>query len=562
MSDLRAIVAAGLVGVVGGVAFGDAEPALQDGALVFDQDAAIGKGLSDSERAWLKSNPLTAKIDGRSLQTVPTADLYCPPEYAAAEGIVFSYRGPSGWLQIVREMVVEVTTTGDAKAWVAVSSSGVENSARTLLQNAGADMSRVEFVRTFTDTIWMRDYGPRFVFEGGVRVIVDHTYNRPRPNDNNFPTVFGNDEDHHRYLLPLIHGGGNYHLFGTEVGYATDLIQDENPTKSPQEIIDLWREYQGIETELTDALPAFIDATQHIDMWMIPVSDDTVIVSDWPLAGDSGSIQDQICDAFAAQMIAEGKNVLRTPARTRFGTHYTYTNAVICNDLVLVPTFSGVGAAGFNSDALAVWQAAAPDKTIVQIECQALVTAAGVMHCIVKHVPAAANGSDPVAYLQTQRDGDVLLGGSNVSTSWISDDAEGVVGSRVEFSLDGGASWNEIGAGLDGDDDLTWSVPNVSTVSALLRVRSTDTDGNTAIAQSPKLMTIAAVNPSCPADVTGPVAEGLGDSKVDIEDLLYVLREFGATGSVVYTRGDITGDGGTDIEDLLAVLREFGTACR
>ena len=40
-----------------------------------------------------------------------------------------------------------------------------------------------------------------------------------------------------------------------------------------------------------------------------------------------------------------------------------------------------------------VWQQALPTHTIIQIESQAIVTAAGVLHCICMHVPAYDFGS-------------------------------------------------------------------------------------------------------------------------------------------------------------------------
>ena len=40
------------------------------------------------------------------------------------------------------------------------------------------------------------------------------------------------------------------------------------------------------------------------------------------------------------------------------------------------------------------WQTAmGPDYTIIQIQAQAIVTAAGVLHCICMHVPAFDKGS-------------------------------------------------------------------------------------------------------------------------------------------------------------------------
>lgn len=36
-----------------------------------------------------------------------------------------------------------------------------------------------------SDSYWTRDYGPFWVYTDGGLAISDHTYNRPRPNDNN-----------------------------------------------------------------------------------------------------------------------------------------------------------------------------------------------------------------------------------------------------------------------------------------------------------------------------------------------------------------------------------------
>jgi hypothetical protein len=92
----------------------------------------------------------------------------------------------------------------------------------------------------------------------------------------------------------------------------------------------------------------------------------------------------------AATMEALGYTVYRTPgwnsgANGYNGTHYTYTNAVFINDMVLIPWFNGY--ASENAAALATFQAACPDKTIIQIDCSNIITYAGAIHCVVMHVP-------------------------------------------------------------------------------------------------------------------------------------------------------------------------------
>ena len=77
--------------------------------------------------------------------------------------------------------------------------------------------------------------------------------------------------------------------------------------------------------------------------------------------------------------------MLRTPGWSSGGTHYTYTNAVIFNDIVFLPEFSGY--ATENAEALGVFQAAFPGKTVIPVDCTTIITYAGAIHCIVMHVP-------------------------------------------------------------------------------------------------------------------------------------------------------------------------------
>src|SRR5690606_11297649 len=179
--------------------------------------------------------------------------------------------------------------------------------------------------------------------------IGDHTYNRPRPLDNAQPSHFKDVLNHAYYEIPLVHGGGNYHLDDTGDGYATRLINNENPGLNETSIRNLWMAYQNLYTRFHNPFPTSVDATQHIDMWMIPIADDAVIISEWPTA--PSSTQATICNLAAADFASRGYTVHRVPARTVSGTHYTYTNSVIVNNLVLIPSYTNSFVSGYNATA-------------------------------------------------------------------------------------------------------------------------------------------------------------------------------------------------------------------
>jgi len=514
---MRVRAIAGVSALMVGGAFGqtiDGGPA----APVYPEGEAVPRAMTEAERAWVARNPLVAAPRGGA---APTGEVRCVAEYEPMEGIMMAYDGSSGWLLILRQMAAQITTVGGANVYVMCDTGSEATSTFNAMVNAGADSSRVfTYVKT-TDTIWIRDYGPRYVYEGGVRTIIDHTYNRPRPNDNAVPNFWSTTRGEAQYDIPLVHGGGNYHLDALGESSCTRLIANENPGLTEAQIIQLWRDYQNLETTLHNPFPTSVDATQHIDMWMQIAADNIVFISDWPV--QQGSTQDQICEAAATLFAQRGYTVVRIPAVLSGGTHYTFTNVVMCNDLILVPEYDNI-AATYSTQAVNAWRDAFPDKTVVQIDCDSIVTAAGVMHCIVMHVPQNSGGVDPVVWQTSMNDGPTLDPGDPVFSEWRSDDDEkDIVSVDVLLSTNGGASF-DVTLREDAPDvgSAGWLVPDVFTTNGVIRVVVTDADGNTGYDDTDLPITINGTDPSCnPADVATPFGQ------LDFTDITTFLTAFG-----------------------------------
>lgn len=517
----------------------------------FPEGAEIPRYLTPAERAYLIDHPL---IPGRSA-TSPTGPVHCVAEYEPMEAILIAWEGSSSWLTILSQMARHITTTGDADVIVVVDSTSERSSAISSLTSAGANMGRVQTLVRTTDTIWIRDYGPRYIYEGGCRAIIDHTYNRPRPSDNALNAYFATVKHHTIYSIPLVHGGGNYHLSANGDSFATRLINNENPSLTEQQIHDLWLQYQNVNTTLRNPFPTSIDSTQHIDMWMQVFGDNGVMISDWPLA--SGSSQDNICDNTADVLAARGYDVHRIPAVSSGGTHYTFTNVVICNDLVLIPSYTSTTPAAYNAAALAAWQAAMPGKTVVQINSQAIVTSAGVLHCIVMHIPKPTGGESPTIYRRNLRGGESVNPGDGVLLEWISDDDVAVMSVDIDLSTDSGATWSSaIVAATADDGEFTWTVPDVYTTRARIRMTVRDTSGNTGTDVGDADFTILGSPPPCPEDLDQ-------DGVVDLEDLSRLLAAFGAcAGDGEYdAAADFDASGCVDLADLSRLLGVYGATC-
>lgn len=311
----------------------------------------------------------------------PTGTVDCPPEYARNDGILLRW---GSFNDLLTAMTVPVTTGDpDAVVYILVSGSSQQSSATTTLTLAGADIGQVEFITVATNSVWIRDYGPRFISEDGHRAVVDHTYNRNRPLDNQVPDFIAALWGEASYDIGLVHGGGNFHLYGDDDAYMSELIVDENPTLTPAEIEQRYLDYQGLDLTITDALPSWFDSTQHIDMWMLAVADREVIIGQY----DQGLHPDAytVTETWVTELSNRGYTIHRTPGWRSGGTHYTYTNAVIFNDMVFVPEYSGYAAQ--NAQAMTVFETAFPGKTLIPVNCSSIIVYAGAIHCIVMHVP-------------------------------------------------------------------------------------------------------------------------------------------------------------------------------
>jgi agmatine/peptidylarginine deiminase len=422
-------------------------------------------------------------ISSPKTKDMPTGYIASPPEYDACRGVLFYYVS-SQWPAVVRDLVVALTADPlhDEIAYVVVPSASQQTSATSLFTAGGADMSKVRFFIEPGNALWIRDYGPHFAWQNGNLMIVDSHYYPGRPLDNFIPTLLGDDH----FLMPtydmgLYYSGGNFQPGPRRTGFVTSLVTADNPTSGGFDedfIAGLYQTYQGIDSlHIMPQLPPTVDGTGHIDMWMYLVDSNTVIISKFKEGSNATAIQ--ITDDAVPYMQALGFEVYRTPAWNVGYTHYTYTNAFRVNDRIFVPIY-GLGNASYldeDADALASWEVAAgPDVEIVPIDCYDIIPAAGAIHCIVMQVPRYT-GSTPSACVISPNGGELLIGGTTHTVEWVATDTDNDSIPRIDlyYSTNGGLDWEYMDSTAD-DGSYQWTVPNVRTGQALVKVIATSQD--------------------------------------------------------------------------------------
>ena len=412
----------------------------------------------------------------------PTSGLIAsPPEYEATRGVLFQYIA-NHWHNVVADCVAALTADPehDEIAYVTVTSAYQQGHAEDRFAAAGADLDKVEFFIKPAESIWMRDYGPHFIWQNTTLALVDSHYYPTRPLDNFTPTLLGDDYySVPTYDMGLYYSGGNYLAGRDRNAFVTSLILLDNPGSAgfTEEFIgELYGRYQGIDTlHIMPQLPPAVDATGHIDMWMNIVDEDTVIISEFKPGSNPTAIQ--ITNDAVVYMEGLGYGVFRTPAwnamQNGYNTHYTYTNAYRANDRVFVPTY-GEGNPNYvdeDAEALAAWEAAAgPDVEIVQINCYEIIWAAGAIHCIVMHVPRYT-APGPAVHVIWPDGGELLVSGTTQTILWEATDTDnaGVAVVELYYTTDPDDDYHYIGTTTD-TGFYDWTVPEVTTSHARIKL--------------------------------------------------------------------------------------------
>jgi agmatine deiminase len=274
------------------------------------------------------------------------------------------------------------------------------------LETAGTNMEAVRFHYNPTNDAWVRDHGPIYVVRDrdGIRerAILDWDYNawgvkyEDYQRDNLIPSRIADEFQETRFQPGMILEGGSIDVNGCGTILTTEaclLNPNRNPSLTKQQIEERLQQNlnvshfiwlgDGIEGDDTDG---------HVDDMTRFVSEDTIvtIVESNPddinyralrenrerLQGvtDQDGRPLRIIDLpMPDPLVVEG---IRLPA--------SYANFLICNTIVLVPTYRSPKQDG---EAIEILQSLFPTRRVVGLDCTALVWGLGSIHCVTQQQP-------------------------------------------------------------------------------------------------------------------------------------------------------------------------------
>ena len=232
-------------------------------AALAGEEPGLPRAMTTEELDWSAKNP---SAGFKALTAPPTGPLVSTTEYSPSQAILFGYSGTNGWKNIIAQMAKFITVDAQSEVWVIVTSTAQQNDMTSRFTTYGANLSKVRVFTAPLNSIWARDYGPRFIHEGGCRVIVDSTYYSSRPSDDAVPSFLAGALKMPYYATDLYHSGGNYHMGEPDTGYASTLVTSSNTNRTEAQIKDIFRSYYGLYTQLWTQFPSTVDGTGHIDI--------------------------------------------------------------------------------------------------------------------------------------------------------------------------------------------------------------------------------------------------------------------------------------------------------
>ena len=337
------------------------------------------------------------------ITTLHAQQVYYPPEFAPQQGLLLTwdYHPQRNIITAAIARAVQPSAT----VWVIYYPGQAPmdtTEIRSYLRNHEVPDENVILIPGWTETLWVRDYGP-FTGYGTLgnrameRQIIDAGYsNYNRPNDDSIPAQIGNLWNISVDEMRLQFEGGNLLTDGLGRGWSSTRIFSQNPNLSPDEVKTMMEQYFGLDEMMY--LQALTHSGGgiwcHVDMFMKIIDSETILLAQLPEHVPDYALIESFADTLGKITNSNGTpyKIVRIPvppkadgtwATTQNDEMRTYTNSIIINDVVVIPSYN---LPDYDSAAFNVYRSAMPGYRLVMIDSRDLTPLHGALHCICKEI--------------------------------------------------------------------------------------------------------------------------------------------------------------------------------
>ena len=303
------------------------------------------------------------------------------------------------------DIIVNSRTLVDIK--LLVSDNESYQSAKTHLAARNVELDNIEFIHLPFDSMWVRDYCPiQLNTSSGTREWLDFDYYMPgtswindqgiregRADDDNVITRLAKIEDVPVRSVDLALHGGAVLSNGGNIILVSKAVFDWNKERhqlSPEQTkARLTKTFPNFHIEYVTPLAE--EPTQHLDMFLVFTSRNTVVVGSYSIHMDYinhmrlNSVARQL-----AQLTVDGKPLIveriAMPPHIQNNFGGSYTNVVFVNGTLLLPDYK-IDPTGL-AKATTLYGRLLPNWNIRTIYSDQLIVMEGALHCVTGNIPA------------------------------------------------------------------------------------------------------------------------------------------------------------------------------
>lgn len=326
--------------------------------------------------------------------------IHTPAGFEYNEGVLLVWDYHPARDSVVANVAGAIQNT--AKVWIIYypgSAPADTGQIRSYLLGRGVGYHNVHFIPGWTNTFWIRDFGPIPFYSGSNKRLrfYDAGYSQyNRPKDDSIPVQIANYWSMPWSTLPLELEGGNLIFDGFIRGFGSKRIIDQNVPQSPAQIENILNTHFGLQdfVFLDKLLNSGGGIWMHVDMFMKMIDPETILLAELPPNAPDYHILQGIRDHIGMLQSVFGRkyNIFRIPvppkadgtwATTLNDEMRTYTNSLTINNVVIVPSYNHP----LDTVAREIYEQIMPGYEIKMVDSRILTPMFGAIHCITREIP-------------------------------------------------------------------------------------------------------------------------------------------------------------------------------
>ena len=279
-----------------------------------------------------------------------------------------------------------------------VSTEAQARSGAQMIENMGLPREAMRFLVIPSNSIWIRDYAPFILrYDQENAFMVDARYHTRTMRENRKQDDFMCFElarllDLPVRSIPLILEGGNFisNGDGLLITSAKTISVNQQEEYTNKQLISMFSDFLGVNG-VCAVNHLKNEPNGHIDMFMTMLGKNLAVVGEIDPAVDSenSAILNEAARVISSYTTSDGPiTVKRIPMPPQSGNNWrSYTNIIMANGVLLMPSFSNVNPAIENRAEKVYQSTLPPDWVVKRINCDKLVALRGQLHCMSYNIP-------------------------------------------------------------------------------------------------------------------------------------------------------------------------------